>query len=101
MNERIDRMRDASDTTVRQFVDGAHHVAGRAGAYVQSRMGEMSERAQGFAQDASARVERLTGRPIESWAVDARTLVRRHPLGAIAVTIGLGYVMGKLLSPRA
>ena len=101
MNERFDRMRETSESGVRQLVDGAQHVAGRAGAYMQSRMGDVSERAQDLAQDANARVERLTGRPIESWMTDARKLVRQHPLGAIAVTIGLGYVLGKLLTPRA
>jgi ElaB/YqjD/DUF883 family membrane-anchored ribosome-binding protein len=101
MNERIDRMRETSEAGVRQVVDGAQHVAGRAGSYMQARMGDMSERAQDLAQDASVRVERLTGRPVELWAADARTLVRQHPLGAIAVIIGFGYVLGKLFSPRA
>jgi len=101
MNERtIDRVRDNSEATARRFVDGAQHVAGRAGAYMQSRMGEMSERAQDFAQDANARVARLTGRPIESWTGDTRRLVRQHPLAALAITMGLGYVIGKLLTPR-
>ena len=100
MNERIDRMREASQVGGRRLVDNAQEVASRAGAFMQSRMGEMSERAQGLAQDANARVERLTGRPIESWATDARKIVRRHPLGAMAVTIGLGYLLGKLMTPR-
>jgi ElaB/YqjD/DUF883 family membrane-anchored ribosome-binding protein len=100
MNERIDRMRDTSLAGGRRLVDEAQQVASRAGAFMQSRMGDVSERAQDFAQDASARVERLTGRPIESWATDARKIVRRHPLGAMAVTIGLGYILGKLLTPR-
>jgi ElaB/YqjD/DUF883 family membrane-anchored ribosome-binding protein len=100
MNERIDRMRETSEASARRFVDGAQQAATRAGAFVQSRMGDVSERAQDLAQDASARVERLTGRPVESWAADARKIVRRHPLGAMALTIGLGYILGKMLTPR-
>ena len=101
MNDRaIDRMRDTSEAAARRFVDEAQHVAGRAGAYMQSRMGDVSERAQEFAQDANVRVERLTGRPIESWTADTRRLVRQHPLAALAVTMAVGYIVGKLLTPR-
>ena len=43
-------------------------------------------------------VERLTGRPVESWLRDARRYVQDRPLQAIALTIGLGFVLGKLLA---
>jgi ElaB/YqjD/DUF883 family membrane-anchored ribosome-binding protein len=43
-------------------------------------------------------VERLTGRPMESWMRDARRYVQEHPLQAVAVTIGLGFVLGKLMA---
>ena len=41
--------------------------------------------------------ERLTGRSMDSWTRDARHYVREHPLQAIALTIGLGFVLGKIL----
>jgi ElaB/YqjD/DUF883 family membrane-anchored ribosome-binding protein len=101
MDERtVDRVRGNSEVAARRFVDGAQHVAARAGASVQSRLGDVSDRAQDFAQDANARVERLTGRSIESRAADTRRLVRQHPLAALAITTGLGYVVGKLLIER-
>ena len=51
------------------------------------------------AQDMiGAQVERLTGRPVDSWMHDARRYVRDHPLQAIALTIGLGFVLGKILA---
>jgi ElaB/YqjD/DUF883 family membrane-anchored ribosome-binding protein len=43
-------------------------------------------------------VERLTGRPMDSWMRDARRYVQDHPLQAVAVTIGLGFVLGKLMA---
>jgi len=62
-------------------------MADRAGAYVQGR-----------ARDASEQVERLTGRSMESWTRDARRYVQQHPLQAVALTIGLGFVLGKILA---
>jgi ElaB/YqjD/DUF883 family membrane-anchored ribosome-binding protein len=65
----------------------AQHLADRAGAYVQGR-----------ARDVSEQVERLTGRSMESWTGDLRRYVQQHPLQAVAITIGLGFVLGKILA---
>jgi ElaB/YqjD/DUF883 family membrane-anchored ribosome-binding protein len=104
MNERaMDQMRgmrDSSEASARRLVDSAQDVAGRAGAYMQARMGDVSERAQSLARDASTRVEQLTGRPVESWSGDAQRFVRDHPFQAMALTIGLGYILGKLMTRR-
>jgi ElaB/YqjD/DUF883 family membrane-anchored ribosome-binding protein len=62
-------------------------LADRAGAYAQER-----------ARDVSDQVERLTGRSMESWTRDASRYVQKHPLQAIALTIGLGFVLGKILA---
>ena len=40
--------------------------------------------------------EQLTGRSLGQWTTQIRDFVRTHPLQALAVTIGLGYVLGKL-----
>lgn len=72
----------------------------------ERRLESMSDTAQrsarrlaGDAQDKiGEQVERLTGRPMESWVQDARRYVQQHPLRAVAVTIGLGFVLGKLLA---
>ncbi len=42
-------------------------------------------------------VEQLTGRSMDAWTRDARHYVREHPLQAVALTIGLGFVLGKIL----
>lgn len=65
----------------------AQEMADRASAYVHGRAREMSEQ-----------VERLTGRSMESWTRDARRFVQQHPLQAVALTIGLGFVLGKILA---
>jgi ElaB/YqjD/DUF883 family membrane-anchored ribosome-binding protein len=97
-DRQIDRAREASGQTARRMMDSAQDVAERAGAYMQAHMSRMSDRAQDVAEGANARVTELTGRPIESWTADMRRYVRDHPLGAVAMAIGLGYVVGKLLT---
>jgi ElaB/YqjD/DUF883 family membrane-anchored ribosome-binding protein len=72
----------------------------RAGAYVQSGLAGVADRAQHLAEGANDRIEHLTGRPIEAWPGHARRLVREHPLQALAATVGLGYVLGRLLLRR-
>jgi ElaB/YqjD/DUF883 family membrane-anchored ribosome-binding protein len=67
----------------------AQEMAERAGTYVQDR-----------ARDVGDHVERLTGRSMDSWTRDARHYVREHPLQAIALTIGLGFLLGKILGGR-
>jgi ElaB/YqjD/DUF883 family membrane-anchored ribosome-binding protein len=94
----VDRLREVSTQPARRVMDSPHDVAERAGAYLHARMSGVSERAQDMAQAANAHVAELTGRPIESWAADARTAVRRHPLAAVAVAISLGYLVGKLVT---
>ena|SRR5918992_1793770 len=82
----------------RRLVDSAQDVAARAGAVMQKGLGRAGERAQDLAEDANQRVVRLTGRPIESWTGDMRRYVQEHPLQAVAITVAIGYVLGKLLS---
>jgi ElaB/YqjD/DUF883 family membrane-anchored ribosome-binding protein len=73
---------------------------------MDQRLETLSETAQrnarrlaGEAQHrVSEQVERLTGRPMDSWMEDGRRYVQAHPLQAIALTIGLGFVLGKILA---
>jgi ElaB/YqjD/DUF883 family membrane-anchored ribosome-binding protein len=103
----MNETRDLSQTSARRLFESAQgaaeraaDVAERAGGYVQASMGRVSDRAQDLAQNASARVEQLTGRSVESLAGDVSRLVRDNPLRAIAVTIAIGYVLGKVLGRR-
>jgi ElaB/YqjD/DUF883 family membrane-anchored ribosome-binding protein len=65
----------------------ALQLADRAGDYVQEH-----------ARSVSEQVTRLTGRSMDSWTRDARRYARHHPLQAIALTVGLGFVLGKVLA---
>jgi ElaB/YqjD/DUF883 family membrane-anchored ribosome-binding protein len=65
----------------------AQEAAQRAGAYAQERAREVRES-----------VERRTGRSMDAWIEDTRHYVREHPLQAIVLTIGLGFVLGKILA---
>lgn len=69
--------------------------------HAQERAQDMADRAGTYVRegtrDVGAHVERLTGRSLESWTRDVRHYVREHPLQAIALTIGLGFVLGKIL----
>lgn len=98
--QRAQDLRATSEATGRRLIDSVDDVAGRASAYAQARMVHLSERAQDLARGANGRVEHITGQTIESWTGDARRFVRDHPLQALAVTIGLGYVLGKLMMTR-
>jgi len=95
--ESIESMTDAAETQARKAVLVAQDVAGRAGAYVQQQVGRLSDQAQDFVRDASDRMKEYTGRPLEAWLREIRGFVRAHPLQALAATIGVGYVLGKIL----
>lgn len=88
---------DQATEATRNARDTARDVAGRAGAWMQSAVGRASDRAQDLARGAGDRVSRITGVPVESWSVEARRVIREHPLQAIAIAVGLGYVVGKAL----
>jgi ElaB/YqjD/DUF883 family membrane-anchored ribosome-binding protein len=94
------RVHEPPEPHGRPLVDEASDIAERAGAYMQARMTRVSEQAQELAGRANARVERLTGKPVESWAGEVREFMRTHPLQSLAITIAVGYVLGKLTMSR-
>jgi ElaB/YqjD/DUF883 family membrane-anchored ribosome-binding protein len=85
----------------RRLVDSARDMAERAGAYAQTSVSRLSDRAQhvagDFAEDARDQLERFTGREMDAWASDVRRFVQERPLQAILITAAIGYVLGKLL----
>lgn len=95
--ESIDHRVDTAETTTRKAVLAAQDVAERAGSYVQQQVTRLSEQAQGLAREANDRMKEYTGRPLDAWVDEVRTFVRAHPLQVIAATIGVGYVLGKLI----
>lgn len=85
----------------RRLMESAKDAAERAGSYAQASVHRLSGRAQDvagdLADDARAQVERFTGRNLNAWMADVRQFVQDRPLQAIAITIGVGYILGKIL----
>jgi ElaB/YqjD/DUF883 family membrane-anchored ribosome-binding protein len=88
---RLESIGDTAQRNARRMAGDAQEMAARAGSYAQ-------ERAQEMAQRAGQQVERLTGRSTDVWMRDTRRFVQDHPLQAVAITIGLGFVLGKILA---
>ena len=108
MRDRMsDNMTEATEQG-RRLMESAKDAAERAGSYAQASVHRLSGRAQDVAgraqdvagdlvEDAREQVERFTGRNLEAWTADIRRFVQDRPLQAIAITIGIGYVLGKIL----
>jgi ElaB/YqjD/DUF883 family membrane-anchored ribosome-binding protein len=101
-DRRLENIGDAAQRSARRIADDAQDIASRATGYAQERAQDMAERAGSYvserARDVNGQLERLTGRPAESWMKDARRFVQEHPLQAVAITVGLGFVLGKILA---
>ena len=99
---RLENIADTAQRNARRMAGDAQHMAARAGNYAQERAQEMAERAGDYvsrrANDVNDQVQRLTGRAANSWMRDARRFVQQHPLQAVAITVGLGFVLGKILA---
>ena len=76
-DRRLDAMGEAAPggaqrvmSNAQDMASRAQDVASRAGSYVQARVARVSERAQDFAQDmaqdANERLERVSGRSLQS-----------------------------------
>ena len=95
---RLESVSETAQRSARRLAGEAQDAATQAGSYVQARAKEMADHAGDYAHEMGAQVERLTGRPMDAWGRDARRYVRSHPLQAVAITIGLGFLLGKLLA---
>ena len=80
-------------------IEAMGDTAARTAGAMQSRLNRVSDRAQDFASDAGDQLSELRG-SMEPYIDQARRFVQERPLQAIALTIGLGFVLGKLLGGR-
>ena len=94
-----DLLTDEEVSSARRMLGAAQEAAARAGSYVQDGAARLSEGAQNLARDAGDRLARARDAVSRS-AAGARDAVKSHPLQALAATIGVGYVAGKLLFRR-
>ena len=77
-------------------MDAMGDTAARAASSMQNRLNRVSERAQDFASDAGEQLSQIGG-SMGPYMEQARRFVQDRPLQAIALTIGLGFVLGKLI----
>ena len=77
-------------------MDAVGDTAARAASSMQHRLNRVSERAQDFASDAGEQLSQFSG-SVGPYMDQARRFVQDRPLQAISLTIGLGFVLGKLL----
>jgi ElaB/YqjD/DUF883 family membrane-anchored ribosome-binding protein len=77
-------------------MDAMGDTAARAASSMQHRLSRVSERAQDLASDAGDQLSQIRG-SMGQYMEQARRFVQHRPLQAIALTIGLGFVLGKLL----
>ena len=95
--ERMEHMAGMIGARTSTVTDAVQDVAAAAGSYVQHQAARAAHRAQDLAHEADERVAKYTGRSLEGWAADARDFVRKHPVQLLAATIGVGYVLGKVM----
>jgi ElaB/YqjD/DUF883 family membrane-anchored ribosome-binding protein len=77
-------------------MDAMGDTAARAASSMQGRLNRVSDRAQDFASDAGEQLSQFRG-SMDQYMEQARRFVQDRPLQAIALTVGLGFVLGKLL----
>lgn len=87
---------DTTTVGARRAVEAAQDVASRAGGVVGERAERLAARAPSLAHEARAGLGRVAGPRLEEWTAPLRRLVRDHPLRAVALMVGAGYLLGKL-----
>lgn len=99
LEHRIETMTDTGVSGARRVIEAAQDAAARTESYVRTRVSRMSGQAQDLAVSAGDHLASARG-VVVSWADSARRLVKEHPLQAMAATVGVGYVIGKLVRRR-
>jgi len=94
----MERTTGAAAARTQQVMDVAQDAAERAGAYVQRRVAHLSDRARGLACAVGQSVEGYTGQSPDVWVSDVREYVRGHPLQMLGAMVGVGYIVGKLMT---
>jgi ElaB/YqjD/DUF883 family membrane-anchored ribosome-binding protein len=95
--ESVRNASDLAEVEANRLVTAAQDLAERAGTYAQEQATRLSKKAQALATAANDLLKEYTGRPAEGWTTDIRGFVRTHPLQILVATIGVGYVLGKIM----
>jgi ElaB/YqjD/DUF883 family membrane-anchored ribosome-binding protein len=99
---RLESIGESAQRSARRVAADAQDIAARAGSYAQERAQEIAGRAGGYVSERTRemgdQLQRFTGRSTDAWMRDARRFVQDHPLQAVALTVALGFVLGKIVA---
>jgi ElaB/YqjD/DUF883 family membrane-anchored ribosome-binding protein len=118
--EKVEQVRDKAGEKVEQVRDKAQEVGHEAAARVDSAMsttgeklsdaartlrqnapsGQAGDVAQGAARALERGGEYLRTNDVESVRGDLETLVREHPIQALAIGFGVGFMVARSMRPR-
>jgi ElaB/YqjD/DUF883 family membrane-anchored ribosome-binding protein len=118
--EKAEQVKDKAAETVEQVKDKAAEVGHEAAARVDSAMtstgdkmtdaarmlrekapsGQAGDVAQGAARALERGGEYLRSNDVEGVRSDLETLVREHPIQALAIGFGVGFMVARSMRPR-
>jgi ElaB/YqjD/DUF883 family membrane-anchored ribosome-binding protein len=77
-------------TVTRDILEGAQ-------TYAQRQVSALANRTRELGRLANETLVTSTGRTPDTWVTDAHAYLKTRPVQVLAVTIGVGYLLGKLL----
>jgi ElaB/YqjD/DUF883 family membrane-anchored ribosome-binding protein len=83
--------------TARRVAEAGRETASRATDYVRDGLGLAADLAHDWSSKAGDQIADLTGRPPDVWTRELRGFVEQNPMKSLLITIGIGYVLGKLM----
>jgi hypothetical protein len=86
------------ERTATRLGETAQDVASRGGAYLKDQVSGLSTRAGQVAREVDEQVRESTGKSTDAWLREGSRLVKEHPVMAVAVTLGLGYLISRMRS---
>ena len=76
----------------------AQEAASRGGAYLKDQVSDLSTRATEIAREVDDQVRESTGKSTDAWLREGSRFVKEHPVMAVAVTLGVGYLISRMRS---
>lgn len=96
-NEKMNEMRESADSLAHQAGDRARHTveaARRSATQAAERANEMAAEAQARARQAAEQVgDYFSEHNVRGVIDEATSLIRRHPIPAVLIGIGIGAVL--------
>ena len=85
---------------VHQGSEAMRHAVDRASASAHETVDRVASTASRFAERIDERTRRMTDAPLRLWH-NSRTSVQDHPMQAIAASLVIGFLIGRLTGSRS